>query len=70
MREYLNPVVKADQYARNVDDIEIAPNKATDLTRNIGAVLEYIRRARLNLTKAECLFGVSQVEFLGRTFSP
>ena len=35
MREYLDPVVKADQCAQYVDDIGIAANNATDLTRNI-----------------------------------
>ena len=33
MREYLDPVVKADQHAQYVDDIGIAANNATDLTR-------------------------------------
>ena len=35
MREYLDPVVKPDQRAQYVDDIGIAGNNATDLTRNI-----------------------------------
>ena len=35
MREYLDPVVKVDQYAQYVDDIAIAENNATDLNRNI-----------------------------------
>ena len=38
MREYLDPVLKADQCAQYVDDIGIAANNATDLTRNIRAV--------------------------------
>ena len=43
MREYLDPVVKADQCAPYVDDIVSAANNATDLTRNIRAVLKCIR---------------------------
>ena len=35
MREYLDPVVKAVQCAQYVDDIGIAANNATDLTRSI-----------------------------------
>ena len=31
MREYLDPVVKADQCAQNVDDIGIAANNAPTL---------------------------------------
>ena len=70
MREYLDPVVKADQCAQYVDDIGIAANNATDLTRNIRAVFKCIRHAGLKLTIEKCHFGVRQVEFLGRTISP
>ena len=70
MREYLDPVVKADQCAQYVDDIGIAANNATDLTRNIRAVFKCIRQAGLKLTIERCHFGVRQVEFLGRTISP
>ena len=69
MREYLDPVVEADQCAQNVDDIGIAANIATDLTQNIRAVFKCIRNAGLKLTIEKCHFGVSQVEFLGRTIS-
>ena len=50
MREYLDPVVKADQCAQYVDDIGNAANNATDPTRNIRAVFRCIRRAGLKLT--------------------
>ena len=70
MREYLDPVVKADQCAQYVDDIGIAANNATDLTRNIRAVFKCIRQAGLKLTIEKCRFGVRQVELLGRTISP
>ena len=70
MRAYLDPVVKAEQCAQYADDIGIAVNNATDLTRNIRAVFKYIRRAGLKLTIEKCHFGVQQVEFLGRTISP
>ena len=69
MREYLDPVVKADQCAQYVDDIGIAANNAKDLTRNIRAVFQCIRNAGLKLTVEKCHFGVMQVEFLGRTIS-
>ena len=69
MREYLHPVVKADQCAQYVDDIGIAANNATDLTRNIRAVFQCIRNAGLKLTIEKCHFGVSQGDFLGRTIS-
>ena len=69
MREYLDPVVIADRCAQYVDDIGIAANKATDLTRNIRAVFKCIRPAGLKLTIEKCHFGVRQVELLGRTIS-
>ena len=69
MREYLDPVVKADQCAQYVDDIGIAANDATDLTWNIRAVCKCSRQAGLKLTIEKCHFGVRQVEFLGRTIS-
>ena len=70
MREYLEPVVKADQCAQYVDDIGIAANNATELTRNIRAVFKCFRQAGLKLTIEKCHYGVGQVGFLGRTISP
>ena len=70
MREYLDPVVKADQCAQYVDDIGIAANNATDLTRNIRAVFQCIHQAGFKLTIEKRLFRVREVEFLGRTISP
>ena len=69
MREYLDPVVKADQCAQYVDDIGIAANNATDLTRNIRAVFQCIRKAGLKLTIEKCHFGIRQVQFLERVIS-
>ena len=70
MREYLDPVVKADQCAQYVDDIGIAANNAPELVRNIKAVFTCIRKAGLKLSMEKCHFGVRQVNFLGRTISP
>ena len=54
MREYLYTVVKADQCAQYVDDIGIAANNATDLTRNFQAVFMCIHQAGLKLTNEKC----------------
>ena len=62
MREYLDPVVKADQCAQYVDDIEIVANNATDLTRNIRAVFKCINQAGPKLKIEKCHFVVRQVE--------
>ena len=69
-REFLDPVVKADQCAQYVDDIGIAANNATELTGNIRAVFKCIRQAGLKLTIEKCHFGFRPFEFLGRTISP
>ena len=69
MRQYLDPVVKADQCAQHVDDIGIVTTNATDLTRNIGAVFKCIRKAGLKLTYKKCHSAVRQFEFLGRNIS-
>ena len=45
MREYLDPVVKADQCGQSVDDIGIATKNATDSTWKTWAVFKCIRQA-------------------------
>ena len=68
MREYLDPIVIAEQYAQKVDDIGFAENNATDLTRKVRTVFECIRKTYLKQTKM-CHFRVRQVGFLGITIS-
>ena len=70
MREYLDSVIKADQCAQYVDDIGIAANTTEQLIKNIRAVFKCIREAGLKLTIEKCHFGVTQIEFLGRTITP
>ena len=70
LREYLDPVVKADQCAQYVDDFGIAASNAMHLTRNIRAVFKCIRQPGMKLTFEKCLFGVRKVELLERTVSP
>ena len=70
MLEYLDPVVKTDQGAQYVDDIETKGNSATNLIGIIWALFQCIRQAGLKLTIEKCHFGVKQVEFLGSTISP
>ena len=70
MRAYLDKVIKADQCAQYVDDIGMAANSVDQLIRNIRAVFECIRQAGLKLSIDKCHFGVTEVEFLGRTITP
>ena len=69
IREYLDPVVKADQCAQYVDDIGNAAKNATDLIRIIRAVFQCIGQIALKLTMEKYQFGVRQVELLGSTIS-
>ena len=70
MREYLDPVVIADQCAQYVGDIGIEANNATDLSRNNREVFECIRKAGLKLIREIYHFVIRQMTFLGRTKSP
>ena len=70
MREYLDKVIKADQYAQYVDDIGIAANDADHLIKNLKATFECIRHAGLKLTMPKCHFGATEIDFLGRTITP
>ena len=54
MREYMDPIVKADQCAQYVDNNGVAANKTTNLTRNIRTVFKCIRQEGLKLTIEKC----------------
>ena len=69
IREYLDPVIKADQCAQYVDDIGIAANSPEQLIKNLRAVFHCLRKAGLKLSMAKCHFGVREVDFLGRTIT-
>ena len=67
IREYLDPVVEADQCAQYVDDIGIAANTPEQLIKNLRAVFQCLQKAGLKLSMAKCIFGAQEVDFLGRT---
>ena len=69
IREYLDPVIKADQCAQYVDDIGIAANTPEQLIKNLRAVFQCLRKAGLKLSMTNCHFGVQEVDFLGRTIT-
>ena len=69
IREYLDPVIKADQCAHYVDDIGIAANTPQQLIKNLRAVFHCRRKAGLKLSMAKYHFGVQEVDFLGRTIT-
>ena len=69
VREYLDPLVKADKCAQYVDDMGIAANNVEDLVDNIESVFIKIRQAGLKLSMAKCAFGHPVIEFLGRSIT-
>ena len=56
VREYLDPLVKAEKCAQYVDDIGIAANNVEELVDNIEAVFIKIRQAGLKLSMAKMRF--------------
>ena len=69
IREYLDPVIKADHCAQYVNDIGIASNTPELLIKNLRAVFQCLPKAGLKLSMAKCRFGVQEVDFLGRTIT-
>ena len=69
VREYLDPLVKADKCAQYVDDIGIAASTVEELVDNIEAVFTKVRQAGLKLSMSKCAFGHPEIEFLGRSIT-
>ena len=69
IREYLDPVIKADQCAQYVDDNGIAANTPEQLIKNLRAIFQCLRTAGLKLSMTKCHFGVQEVDLLGRTIT-
>ena len=71
MREYLDPVIKAEQCAQYVDEIGIAANSPEQLLITyLGAVFKCIQNRGLKFSIAKCHFGTKEVDFVGRTITP
>ena len=69
IREYIGPVIKADQCAQNVDDFRIAANTPEHSIKNLRAVFQCLRKTGLKLSMAKCHFEVQEVDFFGRTIT-
>ena len=69
IREYLEPVIKADQCEQYLDDIGIAANTPEQLIKNLRAVFQCLLKAGLKLSMTKCHFVVQIVDFLGRTLT-
>ena len=69
VREYLDPLVKADRCAQYVDDIGIAAHTPEELINNLELVFQQLNKAGLKLSMSKCEFGQKQTEYLGKTIS-
>ena len=69
VREYLDPLVKADRCAQYVDDIGLAAHIPEELIDNLELVFQQLDKAGLKLSMGECEFGQKQREYLGKTIS-
>ena len=69
VRDYLDPIVKADKCAQYVNDIGIAAHTIDELTSNTESVFQLIQQAGLNLSKSKCSFGHPKLESLGRSIT-
>ena len=69
VREYLDPLVKADRCAQYVDDIGIAANTPDELIENLELVFQQLTKAGLKLSMNKCEFGQQQIEYLGKSIS-
>ena len=54
VREYLDPLVKADRCAQYVDDIGIATDTPDELIENLQLVFQQLTKAGLKLSMNKC----------------
>ena len=69
IREYLDPVIKANQCAQYVDEVGIVTKTPQQLIKNLRAVFQCLRKAGSKLSLAKRHFGLEEVDFLGRTIT-
>ena len=69
VREYLDPLVKADRCVQYVDDIGIAANTPDELIENLELVFQQLSKAGLKLSMNKCEFGQQQTEYICKSIS-
>ena len=69
IREYPDPVIKADQCVQNVEDTGTAAKTPQQLIKKLRAVFQCLREASLKFSMAKCYVGVQEADFLGRTIT-
>ena len=69
VREYLDPLFKADRCAQYAVDIGIATHTPEELTTNLELVFQHLDKAGLKQSMGNCEFGQKQIDYLGQTIS-
>ena len=70
VREYLEPLLKADRCAQNVDDIGIAANTPDESIEIVELVFQQKTKSGVKLSMGKCEFSQQQIEYLGETTYP
>ena len=69
IREYLDPVMKANRCAQYVNDLDVAVHTASELTENFDHVFQQIEKVGIQLSIERCQFSKQSIEFSGDTNS-
>ena len=69
IREYLDPVIRAEQCAQYTDDFGIAAITPQQLIENLRAVIQCLRKAGFKLSMAKWDFVVQEKGFFGHTIT-
>ena len=70
LREYLDKVIKADQFAQFVDDIGMVTIDAEQLIKNLRATFKCIQTVSFKLTMHKCHFEAREIDLLDSTITP
>ena len=69
IREYLDPVLKADRSPQYFDDIGVAAHTESELIQNLDRVFKQSQKAGMELSIERCHFGEHSIKFLGNAIS-
>ena len=69
VREYLDPLVKADPCAQYTDDIGIAASTPDEMFEILELVFQQLSKAGLKLSMSKCEYDQQQIDYLGKTIS-
>ena len=69
MLDYCDPVIKADQCTKYVDDMSTAGISSERFNKNLRALLKCIQNAAIKFFVIKCRFGTKEVDFFEVTIT-